>query len=407
MARILVATSDGLHDVGPDRTTVELEGHAVGALLADGPERWAVVDRGQIWATSGEGWSPFVVVEQLHISCLSLTDRLLFGTSSARLFSVVDGQATPLDGFDRAEGRGDWYTPWGGPPDTRSISEWDRDVYVNVHVGGILRTSDGGASWTPTIDIDADVHRVATAEGLVLAACAGGLATSTDRGATWSMRDDGLAAPYMRGVTVCGDAVLVSTSNGPRGGRSGVYRGRAARRPRVRAVHRGTARMVRRQHRQPLPRRAPGRIVRGLRHRRRTGVRLRRRRRDVGRARVGPAGRARRARRALSHGLGRSIARDRRARRRRRRLFDAGAIRAAKGAGPVAAPVARVVAGPRDRTAPGSLRRRGLSHRTGAPRRTDRPQLASGVPRADRRPSGGAGQLLDVRPTRSRAGHWS
>jgi hypothetical protein len=225
MPRILVATSEGLYEVGRDRTTVDLEGHAVGALFADGLEVWAVVDRGQIWATSGEGWSPFVAVEQLHISCLSLTDRLLFGTSSARLFSVVDGQATPLDGFDRAEGRGDWYTPWGGPPDTRSITEWDRDVYVNVHVGGILRTDDGGASWTPTIDIDADVHRVATAEGLVLAACAGGLATSTDRGSTWSMRDDGLAAPYMRGVTVCGDAVLVSTSSGPRGGRSGVYRG--------------------------------------------------------------------------------------------------------------------------------------------------------------------------------------
>ncbi len=227
MLRILVATSDGLHDVGRDRTTVELEGHAVGALLADGPERWAVVDRSDVFHRPNEndGWSKLVGVEQLHITCLSFTDRLLFGTSSARLFSVVGGQATPLDGFDLAPGRDDWHTPWGGPPDTRSISEWDRDVYVNVHVGGILRTSDGGASWTPTIDIDADVHRVATAEGLVLAACAGGLATSTDRGATWSMRDEGLAAPYMRGAMVCGDAVLVSASNGPRGGRAAVYRG--------------------------------------------------------------------------------------------------------------------------------------------------------------------------------------
>ena len=227
MARILVATSDGLHDVGPDRTTVELEGHAIGALLADGPERWAVVDGSDVFHRPNEndGWSKLVGVEQLHINCLSFTDRLLCGTSSARLFSVEGGRATPLDGFDRAEGRGDWYTPWGGPPDTRSISEWDRDVYVNVHVGGILRTSDGGASWSPTIDIDADVHRVVTAEGLVLAACAGGLAVSTDRGESWSMRDDGLAAPYMRGATVCGDVVLVSTSNGPRGGRGAVYRG--------------------------------------------------------------------------------------------------------------------------------------------------------------------------------------
>jgi hypothetical protein len=62
MPRILVATSDGLHDVGLDRTAVELEGHAVGALLADGPERWAVVDRSDVFHRKNEndGWSKLV-----------------------------------------------------------------------------------------------------------------------------------------------------------------------------------------------------------------------------------------------------------------------------------------------------------------------------------------------------------
>ena len=96
---------------------------------------------------------------------------------------------------------------------------------MNVHVGGILRTDDGGGAWTPTIDIDADVHHVTTAEGMVLAACAGGLSVSTDRGVTWSTRTDGLDARYSRAVAVCGDAVLVSASNGPRGGKAAVYRG--------------------------------------------------------------------------------------------------------------------------------------------------------------------------------------
>jgi hypothetical protein len=76
----------------------------------------------------------------------------------------------------------------------------------------------------PTIDIDADVHQVATAEGLVLAATAHGLASSRDRGATWTYRTDGLEAAYSRAVVVSGDEVLMSTSNGPRGGRAGVYR---------------------------------------------------------------------------------------------------------------------------------------------------------------------------------------
>src|SRR5207302_4116971 len=53
----------------------------------------------------------------------------------------------------------------------------------------------------------------------------GGLAVSSDRGITWTFRTDGLEARYARAVAVCGDAVLVSTSNGPRGGRAAVYRG--------------------------------------------------------------------------------------------------------------------------------------------------------------------------------------
>jgi len=67
-----------------------------------------------------------------------------------------------------------------------------------VHVGGVLHTGDSGATWSPTIDIDADVHQVATADGLVLAAGARGLSTSTDKGVTWSLRTDGLDARYSR-----------------------------------------------------------------------------------------------------------------------------------------------------------------------------------------------------------------
>ena len=50
------------------------------------------------------------------------------------------------------------------------------------------------------------------------------MAESTDRGATWTYRTDGLDARYSRAVAVCGDAVLVSASTGPRGGNAAVYR---------------------------------------------------------------------------------------------------------------------------------------------------------------------------------------
>ena len=226
MAHVLIAARDGLHELEARGTiAVEHAGRDVTHITSGGGERWAILDGSEIWRTTEGEWRHVGDLGDARATCLADTWEMLAGASEARLFRVTDVGAGPIDAFDRAEGRSTWYTPWGGPPDTRSISEWDDDVYVNVHVGGILRTDDRGASWTPTIDIDADVHQVTTAEGMVLAACAGGLATSLDRGATWTFRTDGLEAPYSRAVAVCGEAVLVSASNGPRGGHAAVYRG--------------------------------------------------------------------------------------------------------------------------------------------------------------------------------------
>jgi photosystem II stability/assembly factor-like uncharacterized protein len=197
----------------------------VTAIVRDGPQLWAIVDRAEIWHAPEAAWRLVATLNGFAATCLAMTDVITVGSSEAHLFRLGDGGLERVEAFDAADGRNEWYTPWGGPPDTRSFSEWDDDVYVNVHVGGILRTSDRGASWTPTIDIDADVHQVATAEGLVLAACAGGLATSNDRGGSWTLRDEGLDAPYSRGVAVCGETVLVSASRGPRGGDAAIYRG--------------------------------------------------------------------------------------------------------------------------------------------------------------------------------------
>jgi hypothetical protein len=229
MPSVLVATTQGLHsfDDGGEGGPVHHEGRAVTAVAPHRGSLWAVVEGVEVWhSPDGDRWTHAADLENHRATCIAATDDDVFvGSSAARLFRVADARLEPVASFDAAEGRSTWHTPWGGPPDTRSISEWDESVYVNVHVGGILRTEDRGGSWTPTIDIDADVHQVTTAQGLVLAACAGGLAVSSDRGRTWTLRTDGLVARYARAVVVCGDVVLVSTSNGPRGGRAAVYRG--------------------------------------------------------------------------------------------------------------------------------------------------------------------------------------
>jgi photosystem II stability/assembly factor-like uncharacterized protein len=162
----------------------------------------------------------------LEAKCIADTRAgVVVGTSSAHLSRIAGAGVERVDAFERAPGRKEWFTPWGGPPDTRSLTE-DRDtVYVNVHVGGILRSQDHGESWQPTIEIEADVHHVTTGHGNVYAAGAGGLSVSSDKGVTWRISDEGLHASYCRAVAVCGDTILLTASTGPRGGRSAVYRG--------------------------------------------------------------------------------------------------------------------------------------------------------------------------------------
>jgi photosystem II stability/assembly factor-like uncharacterized protein len=131
-----------------------------------------------------------------------------------------------LEAFERAESRTQWYTPWGGPPDVRSVCTAPAGaILVNVHVGGILRSDDDGASWRATIDLDHDVHQVlALDDSVAVAACAFGLAASHDGGRNWAVRDEGLHATYGRAVAVAGDTVLLSASNGPQGRQAAVYR---------------------------------------------------------------------------------------------------------------------------------------------------------------------------------------
>ncbi len=159
---------------------------------------------------------------------LSTGSDLLAGTREAHLVRLGEGGGAPVDSFDNAAGRETWYTPHGGPPTTRSLAAADDGtLYANVHVGGILRSADGGASWTPTIDIDADVHQVVTVPGvpgMVLAASARGLEQSEDGGETWITIFSGLHASYARAVAASEEFMFLSVSRGPDGDQAAVYR---------------------------------------------------------------------------------------------------------------------------------------------------------------------------------------
>ena len=85
-------------------------------------------------------------VSDVALTCLlPLKDAVWVGTSGACLIQMQNGNLQRINCFDAVEGRDQWYTPWGAPPQVRSLAvSPDGTLYVNVHVGGILRSDDQG-----------------------------------------------------------------------------------------------------------------------------------------------------------------------------------------------------------------------------------------------------------------------
>lgn len=213
---LYVGSAAGLHRVDDGHT--DLADRQVNALAGD----LALVEGRAVWQ-AGE-WLGRPLDGPLATCVLPVDGGALVGTVEGHLYRLPAGE--PVAPFEDAPGRASWYTPWGAPADVRSLAAGpDGTIYVNVHVGGIVRSLDGGATWEPTLDIDLDVHQVIVAgDGTVLAATARGLAMSADHGETWTVVDDGLAATYARAVAVAGDTVLMSVSTGPDGARAAIYR---------------------------------------------------------------------------------------------------------------------------------------------------------------------------------------
>ena len=234
MTNLLIGTGAGvfeLTDEGP-RQDPAFGARGVSALAAADGVAFAVADRRSIVRREPDGtWADVARSDELEFACVLPTQEGLFaGTDEAHLlrFDADDRALELVDSFDAVDGRDAWTTPWGGPPAVRSIAvDLAGRIHANVHVGGIPRSLDGGGSWEPTIDIDADIHQVVahpSEPDVVLAAGAVGLAVSEDGGVTWRIEQHGLDATYARAVAVASGHVLLTVSNGPRGGRAAVYR---------------------------------------------------------------------------------------------------------------------------------------------------------------------------------------
>ena len=225
---IVAGTKDGLHRLGA-ADGVAFRGREVNCLEAGGGVWWTIVDGREVWRSlAGGEWTKVASADELRLNCLCAAgDELFVGTSEAHISRLRDGSLEVVVPFDETLDRNKWHTPWGGPPDVRSMSaEPSGTVYANVHVGGIPRSADGGASWMPTVEIESDVHQVLydAGTGLLLAAAAWGLGISEDGGSNWTFETEGLHGRYLRSVAVAGGTILVGASTGPYTDHAAVYR---------------------------------------------------------------------------------------------------------------------------------------------------------------------------------------
>jgi len=232
---ITIATTEGMHLIedGKDIRVDALAGQEIRALAGGEGGRYALVGGRELWgSTNDRDWSLVAPVPAKRTgTCVAITPLgVLMGTARAHLLRLTGGELVRVPAFDNADGRNTWYTPWGAPADVRSISAAATGpVFVNVHVGGVLRSAEGGERWQPTLDIEEDVHQVlapAARPDVVLVAAFAGFGRSDDGGETWRWDNEGMHAHYCRAVALAGDTVLVSASAGHHGRRAAVYRRR-------------------------------------------------------------------------------------------------------------------------------------------------------------------------------------
>jgi len=227
----LVATEAGITALDADGAArVEHDDPTVSRLVRTHAGWWATAGGGRVLRRDDQArWSEFAQADAELTCVLPFQGAAVAGARDGRLLRLAADQVEPLTGFEEVEGREDWHAVGSRVPYVRSLSATADAgaLLANVHVGGIPRSTDGGATWSPTIEPDADVHEVRahpSDPSVVLAAAAVGFAESTDGGASWKVITDGLHATYARAVAFASEAALVTVSDGPFSTEGAVYR---------------------------------------------------------------------------------------------------------------------------------------------------------------------------------------
>jgi hypothetical protein len=233
---VLIATST--HVYAYDIKTPKEIGSGKIAALAEG-EIYQVIayKNGDLTLRTTDHCETLSTGIPFSLECLLICNEspleLLIGTGESHLYHFKNGKSERIESFDQMPERDRWHTPWGGPPDLRSLASTDEGyVYADIHVGSIMRSPDHGQSWEPVVpDLHEDVHQVATSQRSkkrVYANTAHGVYISDDHGQSWAHRSKGFPYKYGRAIAIHPsdpDCLLATVSKGPHGDAQGqLYR---------------------------------------------------------------------------------------------------------------------------------------------------------------------------------------
>jgi hypothetical protein len=239
MPRLYAATGDGIarfeEAEGGWSVAESLRGSGAQCLAAD-PNDADVVYAGlradgvQRSTDGGRSWEDCALPEA-HVFSLAVSaaDGAVYaGTEPSRLFRSDDHGQTwhELEALLELPSRPSWSfppRPWTSHVRWIAPSPYDADlILVGIELGGLMRSSDGGASWQDhRPGAQRDVHSLAwhpEVAGRAYEAGGGGAAWSEDGGESWQAADDGRDRHYTWSVAVdpkVPDHWYVSASTSP------------------------------------------------------------------------------------------------------------------------------------------------------------------------------------------------